>query len=158
MTVLYQWKKPRKNKGGLREELLWNLPCYWPMMSSACLQKPVQLAVALHWAQQLELKNYPFSLCLALPFPFPFPLIAVWESSVSTTRATCATSRMSLFTVYCSTIYVKLVNYYLLCRAQGSWSDVSVLLAIFLHPFSLSLSLSPALSLSLPLLYHLIKT
>ncbi len=67
----------------LREELLWKPPCHWLAMCSACLQESVQLAGATHWAQQFQLWRISPLFFLLLSFT----LITVWESSVSTTRA-----------------------------------------------------------------------
>lgn len=151
MTV----NKSRKEQGQAlgREELLWKPPCHWSFICSACLQDAVRLAAAVHWVQQLQLwrPTPPLSFFLVSSFLLlPFTLITVWESSVSTTHLPAgATSRTQLFTEYCSMIHVKLVNYFLLRGAQGSWSDVSVLPAISLHPPSLPLSVSLSFSPSL---------
>lgn len=110
-------------KGGAAVETALSLvACVLCVAAKVCL---IGWSLALSTAAAV-VKHYPPSLPLFLPclsffLLLPFTLITVWESSVSTTHVPAgATSRTRLFTVYCSMIHVKLVNYFLLHAAQGS--------------------------------------
>lgn len=79
---------------------------------------PIGRSLALSTAAAV-VKNYPPLFLPCLSFSYFFTLITVWESLVSTTRASlCDFKDTALRSIL--QLHVKLVNYFLLLGAQGS--------------------------------------